>query len=51
VVVGAMGAQNAVQFFKRGVLLITPATARTLLLAACTCIDEAAQDEKWRASC
>ena len=39
VVVGAMGAQNAVQFFKPGVLLITPGDREDIVLAACTEID------------
>ena len=34
VVVGAMGAQNAMQFFQRGVLLITPGDREDILLAA-----------------
>ena len=34
VVVGAMGAQNAMQFFKPGVLLITPGDREDILLAA-----------------
>ncbi len=34
VVIGAMGAQNALQFFKRGVLLITPGDREDMLLAA-----------------
>jgi BioD-like phosphotransacetylase family protein len=34
VVVGAMGAQNAMKFFKRGVLLITPGDREDILLAA-----------------
>jgi BioD-like phosphotransacetylase family protein len=34
VVVGAMGAQNAMQFFKRGALLITPGDREDILLAA-----------------
>ena len=34
VVVGAMSAQNAMQFFKRGVLLITPGDREDILLAA-----------------
>jgi len=34
VVIGAMGAQNAIQFFKRGVLLITPGDREDILLAA-----------------
>ena len=44
VVVGAMGAQNAVQFFKPGVLLITPGDREDIVLAACTCIDSQAPD-------
>ena len=39
VVVGAMGAQNAMSFFKRGVLLITPGDREDIVLAACTSID------------
>ncbi len=35
VVVGAMGAQNAQRFFKRGVLLITPGDREDILAAAC----------------
>lgn len=34
VVVGAMGVQNAMQFFKRGTLLITPGDREDILLAA-----------------
>jgi hypothetical protein len=34
VVVGAMGARNAMQFFKRGTLLITPGDREDILLAA-----------------
>jgi BioD-like phosphotransacetylase family protein len=34
VVVGAMGAHNAMGFFKRGVLLITPGDREDILLAA-----------------
>jgi BioD-like phosphotransacetylase family protein len=34
VVVGAMGAHNAMKFFKRGVLLITPGDREDILLAA-----------------
>jgi BioD-like phosphotransacetylase family protein len=34
VVVGAMSAQNAIQFFKRGVLIITPGDREDILLAA-----------------
>ncbi len=36
VVVGAMSAQNATKYFKRGVLLITPGDREDILLAACT---------------
>ena len=36
VVVGAMGAQNAMPFFRRGVLLITPGDREDILLAAGT---------------
>jgi len=39
VVVGAMGAQNAMKFFKKGVLLITPGDREDILLAACTSIE------------
>jgi len=35
VVVGAMGAHNAMKFFKRGVLLITPGDREDIVLAAC----------------
>jgi BioD-like phosphotransacetylase family protein len=45
VVVGAMGAQNAINFFKRGVLLITPGDREDLVLAACTGLD-AQSDEQ-----
>jgi len=34
VVVGAMGANNAVQFFKRGVLVITPGDREDIVMAA-----------------
>jgi BioD-like phosphotransacetylase family protein len=34
VIVGAMGAHNAMEFFKRGVLLITPGDREDILLAA-----------------
>ena len=34
VIVGAMGAHNAMQFFRRGVLLITPGDREDILLAA-----------------
>ncbi|MGH7976737.1 MAG: phosphotransacetylase family protein [Limisphaerales bacterium] len=39
VVVGAMSAQNAIQFFTSGVLLITPGDREDIVLAACTAID------------
>jgi uncharacterized protein len=39
VVVGAMSAQNAMKFFKPGVLLITPGDREDLVLAAGTTID------------
>ncbi len=39
VVVGAMGAQNAMTHFKRGVLLITPGDREDIILAACTGLD------------
>jgi BioD-like phosphotransacetylase family protein len=45
VIVGAMGAHNAMPFFRRGVLLITPGDREDILLAACA--DLAGQaDEK-----
>lgn len=43
VVVGAMGAHNAMDFFKPGVLLITPGDREDIVLAACTSLD--AQNE------
>jgi len=39
VIVGAMGAHNAMQYFKRGVLLITPGDREDILLAAGASID------------
>ncbi len=39
VIVGAMGAQNAMNFFKHGMLLITPADREDIVLAACTALD------------
>ena len=44
VVVGAMGAQNAMSYFKRGVLLITPGDRSDIILAACTGLDGDAQE-------
>jgi BioD-like phosphotransacetylase family protein len=43
VVVGAMGAQNAVQFFKPGVLLITPGDREDIVLAVGATIESAKQ--------
>jgi BioD-like phosphotransacetylase family protein len=45
VIVGAMGAQNAVNHFKRGVLLITPGDREDIILAASTSVD-AENDDK-----
>jgi BioD-like phosphotransacetylase family protein len=45
VIVGAMGAHNAMRFFKRGVLLITPGDREDIVLAACANL-EAQGDEK-----
>jgi BioD-like phosphotransacetylase family protein len=39
VVLGAMGARNAMNYFKRGVLLITPADREDIILSACTGLD------------
>ncbi len=39
VAVGAMGAHNALSFFKPGVLLITPGDREDIILAACTSLD------------
>lgn len=39
VVVGAMGARNAMGFFKPGILLITPGDREDIVLAACTSLD------------
>jgi BioD-like phosphotransacetylase family protein len=39
VVVGAMGAQNAINYFRRGALLITPGDREDIVLAACTSLD------------
>ncbi len=39
VVVGAMGAQNAVKFFQRGVLVITPGDREDIILAAAATMD------------
>jgi BioD-like phosphotransacetylase family protein len=45
VVVGAMSAQNAIKFFKRGVLLITPGDREDIVLAACAGIDVQSSEE------
>ncbi len=45
VVVGAMSAQNAMKFFKRGVLLITPGDREDIVLAACTGIDAQSEEK------
>jgi len=45
VVLGAMGAQNALRFFKRGVLLITPGDREDIVLAACTGIEWQSQEK------
>ena len=42
VIVGAMGAQNALRFFKRGTLLITPGDREDILTVACACGEEMA---------
>ncbi len=39
VIVGAMGARNAMNFFRSGVLLITPGDREDIVLAACTSLD------------
>jgi len=41
VTLGAMGAHNALNFFKPGVLLITPGDREDIILAACTSLDGA----------
>src|SRR5271156_5231346 len=45
VVVGAMSAQNAIKFFKPGVLLITPGDREDIVLAACTGIDAQSEEK------
>jgi hypothetical protein len=45
VVVGAMGAHNAMQFFKRGVLLITPGDREDILLAASAAMSPRGEEE------
>jgi BioD-like phosphotransacetylase family protein len=39
VIVGAMGAQHAVSYFRPGALLITPGDREDIVLAACTSLD------------
>ncbi|HET7625128.1 MAG TPA: AAA family ATPase [Verrucomicrobiae bacterium] len=39
VIVGAMGAQNAIKFFRRGALLITPGDREDIILAACASLE------------
>ncbi len=46
VVVGAMGAQNATRFFKRGVLLITPGDREDIILAAAAAMEANPTDRK-----
>jgi len=45
VVVGAMSAQNAMRFFRPGVLLITPGDREDIVLAACTGIDAQSEEK------
>jgi uncharacterized protein len=45
VIVGAMGAQNAMQFFRHGVLLITPGDREDILLAAGATISPQSEDK------
>ncbi|HEU6447455.1 MAG TPA: AAA family ATPase [Verrucomicrobiae bacterium] len=45
VVVGAMSAQNAMQFFKRGTLLITPGDREDIVLAACASLELNSQEQ------
>jgi BioD-like phosphotransacetylase family protein len=45
VVVGAMSAPNAMKFFKRGVLLITPGDREDIVLAACTSLEANSTDQ------
>jgi BioD-like phosphotransacetylase family protein len=45
VVVGAMSAQNAMKFFRPGVLLITPGDREDIVLAACTSIDAQSREQ------
>ena len=39
VIVGAMGAKNAMGYFRRDALLITPGDREDIILAACTSLD------------
>jgi len=45
VVVGAMSAQNAIRFFKPGMLLITPGDREDIVLAACTALDSQSEEK------
>jgi uncharacterized protein len=45
IIIGAMGAQNAMKFFRPGVLLITPGDREDILLAACASIETHASDK------
>jgi BioD-like phosphotransacetylase family protein len=40
-----MGAQNAINYFKRGVLLITPGDREDIILAACTGLDAQSKEK------
>jgi hypothetical protein len=44
VTVGAMGAHNALNFFRPGMLLITPGDREDIILAACTSLDGANEE-------
>ena len=44
VVVGDMGAEQAINFFKRGALLITPGGRDDIILSACTSLDAHPED-------
>jgi BioD-like phosphotransacetylase family protein len=45
VIVGAMGAQHAVSYFRRNALLITPGDREDIVLAACTSLDGQASEK------
>ncbi len=44
VIVGDMGAEHAINFFKRGALLITPGGRDDIILSACTSLDAHPED-------